>query len=340
MLNGIRHTWLVALLAAGLLQNLSAGTLDTVKQSGTLRCGVNGEIPGLSHKDPSGRWSGLDADFCRAVAVAVLGDADKVEFVGLGNQERLNALREGRVDLLSRNTTWTMERDLGYGMDFVGVLYYDGQGFIVPRDSGKMSVLELGDASICAQSGSTSERNLQRFFARHRMGYRLVAAESFEASREAYLAGKCDALTTDQSQLHALRSTLPDPRAHKILPEVISKEPLSPAVRSDDGAWRNVVEWTLYALIDAEELGIDSASVDRIREQATSEDIRYFLDLDGTSSKALGLKPQWTYRLIKQIGNYGEMFERNLGKQSDLDIKRGLNALWRDGGLLYAPPVH
>jgi general L-amino acid transport system substrate-binding protein len=200
-------------------------------------------------------------------------------------------------------------------------------------------VLELGGATICVQKDSTSERHLQRFFARHRMPYTAVAADSFYAAREAYLGGRCDALTSDQSQLYALRSTLSDPVAHKILPEVISKEPLAPAVRTGDDAWRNVVEWTLYTLINAEELEIDSANVERIRDQASSPEVRYLLDLDGASSTALGLQPQWTLKLIRTLGNYGEIFERNLGKGSPLGMKRGANALWRDGGLLFAPPV-
>lgn len=338
MRKGIRRLGLAALLLAGLMQGTTAGTLETVKQRSVLRCGVEGSIPGLSLKDKDGRWSGLDVDFCRAVAAAALADAEKVDFVTLDNKGRLSALAKGEVDLLSRNTTWTMERDLGQGVDFVGVLYFDGQGFIVPRDSGKISVLELGGASICVPTNSTSESNLQRYFARHRMTYQMVGTDSSVAARDAYLSGKCDAFTTDQSQLHALRSTLPDPHAHKILPEVISKEPLAPAVRSGDPNWRDIVEWTLYALIDAEELGIDSANADRIREQAQSPDIRYFLDLDGASAKSLGLEPLWTYRVIKAVGNYGEIFERTLGKGSVLGIQRGMNALWRDGGLLYAPP--
>lgn len=339
MLSGIRQIGLALWLTAGILSTTSAGTLDSVRQRDTLRCGVNGEIPGLSFQGKDGRWSGFDVDFCRAVAIGVLGDPNKVEFVRLSNQERLVALREGRVDVLSRNTTWTQERDLSYGMDFVGVLYHDGQGFILPRAAGKGSVLELDGASICAQAGSTSERHLQRFFARHRMAYRVVVADSFDSAREAYLAGRCDALTSDQSQLYALRSTLADPAAHRILPEVISKEPLSPAVRTGDDPWRNLVEWTLYALINAEELEIDSTNLERVLEQATTPEVRYFLDLDGESSKALGLRPQWTAKLIRTLGNYGEMFERNLGKQSLLGMKRGLNALWRDGGLLFSPPV-
>ncbi len=339
MLSGIRQIGLTLWITAGLLPTAQAGTLDSVRQNATLRCGVNGAIPGLSYQDKEGRWSGLDVDFCRAVAIAALGDPSKVELVRLNNQERLGALREGRVDLLSRNTTWTMERDLGYGLDFVGVLLHDGQGFLLPRSAAKGSVLELGGASVCVQKDSTSERHLQRFFARHRIAYTGVAADSFDAAREAYLGGRCDVLTSDQSQLYALRSTLPDPAAHKILPEIISKEPLAPAVRSGDDTWRNLVEWTLYALINAEELEIDASNVERIRDQAATPEVRYFLDLDGESSKALGLAPQWTLKLIRTLGNYGEIFERNLGKGSPLGMKRGQNALWRDGGLLFAPPV-
>lgn len=339
MLKGIFQIGLALWFMAGPLPTADADTLNSVRQRATLRCGVNGTIPGLSFQDQEGRWSGLDVDFCKAVAVAVLGDPNKVELVRLSNQERLGALREGRVDLLARNTTWTMQRDLSYGMDFVGVLLHDGQGFLMPRTTAKGSVLELGGARICVQKDSTSERNLQRFFSRHRMAYTAVAADSFEAAREAYLGGRCDALTSDQSQLFALRSSLPDPIAHKILPEVISKEPLAPAVRAGDDAWRNIVEWTLYALINAEELEIDSANLERIRDQASSPEVRYLLDLDGESSKALGLEPQWSLKLIRALGNYGEIFERTLGKGSPLGMKRGLNALWRDGGVLYAPPV-
>lgn len=340
MLSGIRQIGLALWLTAGILSTTtSAGTLDTVRHRDILRCGVNGTIPGLSFQGTDGRWGGFDVDFCRAVAIGVLGDPNKVEFIRLSNQERLDALREGRVDLLSRNTTWTQERDIAYGMDFVGVLYHDGQGFILPRAKGKGSVLELGGASICVQAGSTSERHLQWFFSRHRMTYRAVAADSFDSAREAYLSGSCDALTSDQSQLYALRSTLPDPATHRILPEVISREPLSPAVPSGDDAWRKAVAWTLYALINAEELEIDSTNLERILEQARTPEVRYYLDLDGESSKALDMQPQWTAKIIRTLGNYGEMFERNLGKQSPLGIKRGLNALWRDGGLLFAPPV-
>jgi general L-amino acid transport system substrate-binding protein len=327
------------LLAAGLAQGAAAATLDEVKERGALRCGVNGDIPGLSYRDEAGHWSGLDVDFCRAVAAAALGDKDKVELIALGNAERLDALREGRVDLLARNTTWTLSRDLEHGMTFVGTLYFDGQGFMVPRTSELMSTLGLGGKRICALADTTSADNAHRYFTRHRMTLELATFPDVGAAREAYLANECDALTSDHSQLHALRSTLADPRAHRILPEVISKEPLSPAVRKGDPAWFDLVRWTLNLLINAEELGIDSANVARAAASAESEDTRLTLDVDGRASAALGVEPGWGRRVIAQVGNYAEIFERNLGDGSPLKIKRGLNALWQNGGLLYAPPA-
>jgi general L-amino acid transport system substrate-binding protein len=337
MRNAVR--WLLAIALAGALIQTSAGTLDSVKARGTLRCGVGGDIPGLSYKDEKGSWSGLDVDFCRAVAAAALDDGEKVELIPLSNAERLDALREGRIDLLARNTTWTLLRDVGHGMSFVGILYYDGQGFMVPRSSKLMSTLELDGKRICSLSNSTSLDNARRYFTRNRMTMNLVTFDGLAAAKDAYLDGKCDAITTDQSQLHALRSTLDDPRAQRILPEVISKEPLSPAVRKGDERWFDLVRWTLYVLIDAEEQGIDSTNVDRAREEAKAQDTRLLLDVDGQTAKQLGVEPGWSYRIIKTVGNYAEVFERNLGSQSPLKIKRGLNALWRDGGILYAPPA-
>jgi general L-amino acid transport system substrate-binding protein len=327
------------LALGGLFQNALAGTLDAVAARGTLLCGVGGDIPGLSYKDGAGAWSGLDVDFCRAVAAAALGDADKVELVALDNAARLDALREKRIDLLARNTTWTMSRDLDYGMRFVDVLYYDGQGFMVPRKSGLMTALALGGKRVCSLSSSTSLDNARRYFTRNRMALKLKAFDNLADAKAAYLTGKCDAITTDQSQLYALRSTLEDPRSQRILPEVISKEPLSPAVREEDQRWFDLVRWTLFVLIDAEEQGIDSTNVGRAREEARSEDTRRLLDLDGRAAKHLGVAPGWTYRIIKAVGNYAEIFDRNLGESSPLKIKRGLNALWRDGGILYAPPA-
>jgi general L-amino acid transport system substrate-binding protein len=224
-------------------------------------------------------------------------------------------------------------------MTFAGILYFDGQGFMVPRDSGLMSTLELSGKRICALTDSTSPDNAKRYFARHRMELELQTFNGLEAAKQAYLAGKCDALTTDQSQLHSLRSALEDPRSQRILPEIVSKEPLSPAVRKGDARWLDLVRWTLFVLIDAEELGIDSANVDRAAEQAGSDEVRLLLDTEGHSAALLGIEPGWSWRVIKQVGNYAEIFDRNLGTQSPLKIKRGLNALWNNGGLLYAPPA-
>lgn len=332
--------WLLGIaLACGLAQTAVADTLDEVKERGALRCGVNGALPGLSHKDDAGGWSGLDVDFCRAVAAAVLGDKEKVVFVPLTIEERLSALRENRIDLLVRNTTWTLSRDLSQGMTFAGILYHDGQGFMVPRDANLMSTLELGGKRICTLKGSTSQDNARRYFTRHRMELQLETFDNLEDAKQAYLGGKCDALTSDQSQLFSLRTTLRNPGTHRILGEVISKEPLGPAVREGDQRWFDIVRWTLYLLIDAEELGIDSANADRARRQAKGEETRLLLDADGHTAELLGIEPGWGYRVIAQVGNYSEIFERNLGRQSSLKIKRGLNALWRDGGLLYAPPA-
>jgi general L-amino acid transport system substrate-binding protein len=341
----MRHPtpWLAGLLLIGAL-NLTlspagAATLDDVKARGSLRCGVNGELPGLSYKDAKGVWSGLDVDFCRAVAAATLGDANKVEFVPLNNSDRFDALREGEVDLLSRNTTWTLSRDLDLGMAFVGILYHDGQGFMVSRASNALSVMELSRKRICAIEDSTSPANAEAFFTRNRMQLELVLVKDIDAAKAAYVAGKCDAITSDHSQLYALRTELDDPHAHRILPEIVSKEPLSPAVRQGDQVWFDIVRWTLFLLIDAEELGIDSTNVEGARTLAKTAEARGLLDLDGKTARMLGVEPGWSYRVIKQVGNYAEVFDRNLGNQSPLKVKRGLNALWRDGGILYAPPA-
>jgi len=341
----MRHPtpWLAGLLLIGAL-NLTlspagAATLDDVKARGSLRCGVNGELPGLSYKDAKGAWSGFDVDFCRAVAAATLGDANKVEFVPLNNSDRFDALREGEVDLLSRNTTWTLSRDLDLGMAFVGILYHDGQGFMVSRASNALSVMELSRKRICAIEDSTSPANAEAFFTRNRMQLELVLVKDIDAAKAAYVAGKCDAITSDHSQLYALRTELDDPHAHRILPEIVSKEPLSPAVRQGDQVWFDIVRWTLFLLIDAEELGIDSTNVEGARTLAKTTEARGLLDLDGKTARMLGVEPGWSYRVIKQVGNYAEVFDRNLGNQSPLKVKRGLNALWRDGGILYAPPA-
>jgi len=337
----MRHIplWSASLLLIGALSQASAATLDDVKARGTLRCGVNGELPGLSHKDANGVWTGLDVDFCRAVAAAVLGKADKVTFVPLSNSDRFDALRQGEVDLLSRNTTWTLSRDLDLGMAFVGILYHDGQGFMVPRGTNTLSAVELSRKKICAIEDSTSPANAQAFFTRNRMQLELVLVNDADASKAAYLAGKCDAITGDHSQLHSLRAEMGEAHAQRILPEIISKEPLSPAVRNADQVWFDIVRWTLFVMINAEEAGVDSTNADAARHLARTEEVRRLLDVDGQSAGMLGLEPGWSWRIIKQVGNYAEVFDRNLGDQSPLKIKRGLNALWRDGGILYAPPA-
>jgi general L-amino acid transport system substrate-binding protein len=337
----MRHIplWSASLLLVGALSQAGAATLDDVKARDTLRCGVNGELPGLSHKDANGVWTGLDVDFCRAVAAAVLGKADKVTFVPLNNSDRFDALRQGEVDLLSRNTTWTLSRDLDLGMAFVGILYHDGQGFMVPRGTNTLSAVELSRKKICAIEDSTSPANAQAFFTRNRMQLELVLVKDADASKAAYLAGKCDAITADHSQLHSLRAEMGEAHAQRILPEIISKEPLSPAVRSADQVWFDIVRWTLFTLINAEEAGVDSTNADAARHLAKTEEVRRLLDVDGQSAGMIGLEPGWSWRIIKQVGNYAEVFARNLGDQSQLKIKRGLNALWRDGGILYAPPA-
>jgi general L-amino acid transport system substrate-binding protein len=338
------HRWSIRLAAAlltgtALVTSAGADALDEVKARGELRCGVNGEVPGLSVKDGNGEWSGLDVDFCRAVAAAALGSRDKVAFLPLTTAERFAALRDGRVDLLARNTTWTGLRDLTEGVSFAGILYFDGQGFMVPRASGKLSTLELNDATICAIDNTTSADNAKAYFTRHRMSMELFLHPDLNSALADYLDGKCSTLTTDQSQLYSLRSTLEQPRAHRILPEVVSKEPLSPAVRAGETRWLDLVRWTLYTLVNAEEIGIDSGNVTTAKERASSQAVRALLDLDGITAQKLGIEPKWGYRVLLQVGNYGELFERNLGKASGLGIKRGMNAIWRDGGLMYAPPV-
>ncbi len=315
-----------------------AATLDQVRERGAVRCGVSTGLPGFSQQNAQGVWQGLDVDICRGVAAAVFGDAAKVEFIPLTTTERLTALKDGKVDVLSRNTTWTLDRDVILGLDFVGTNYFDGQGFMVRKSNGLRSALQLDGTSICVQQGSTSIGNLERYFTRHRMKYRLLTQDSPGASGKAFESGECDVLTSDQSQLYALRSAFAAPEDFVILPEVISREPLGPVVREGDARWSDIVQWTLFVMINAEELGLSSNNVGRVKEQAQNPAIRHFLGLDGTTGKALGLDGLWAYQIVRQVGNYGESFERNVGKQSPLGIGRGLNALWRDGGLMYAPP--
>ena len=315
-----------------------ADTLSTVKERRILACGVNTGLAGFSAPGDGGRWVGIDADICRAVAAAVLKDGDKVRFVPLNAKERFTALQSGEIDLLSRNTTWTMSRDTSLGLNFTGVTYYDGQAFMVKKETGLKSVSELGGASICVQTGTTNELNLADYFATRGMTYRPVVFERLIEVMAAYNSGRCDSFTTDSSQLIAERSRLPVPDDHIVLPELISKEPLGPAVRQGDAVWSNVVKWTLFAMINAEELEVTQANVDEMLKSPNPE-IRRLLGTAGEFGKGLGLDADWAYQIIKTVGNYGEAFERNLGKGSPLKLERGSNALWSKGGIMYAPPI-
>jgi general L-amino acid transport system substrate-binding protein len=325
-------------LTLAFCQPLLAGTLDDVKARDQLRCGVNGEAPGLSFKDASGQWSGMDVDFCRAVAAAVLGSKDKVVFIPLTVAAAPAAMAKGEVDLLARNFSWNLERDVTAGISFVGILLFDGQGFMVRRDTGVLSALELDGMKVCALEGSTSADHVRRYFDRHRMKLDLRLFPGIEAASKAYQAGDCQVLTSDHLQLHGLRAAMATGEEHRVLPEIISKEPLSPAVREGDARWFDIVRWTLFILIDAEELGIDSHNVKRAMGEAQASDTRLLLDVEGQVAKALGLDRDWVARVIGQVGNYGEIYARNLGDQSPHKVKRSFNALWNDGGLLYAPP--
>ncbi|MBB3929372.1 general L-amino acid transport system substrate-binding protein [Kaistia hirudinis] len=327
----------ITLALAG-LSFASAGTLEDVKAKGFVQCGVNPSLIGFGVPDEKGVWSGLDVDFCRAVASAIFGDPTKVKYTPLNAKERFTALQSGEIDLLSRNTTWTMSRDTSLGLMFVGVTYYDGQGFMVRKSLGVSSALELSGAKVCAQTGTTTELNLADYFRSHNMPYEVVAFEKNEEVLQAYEAGRCDAYTTDASGLYAERLKLTNPDDHMILPEIISKEPLGPAVRQGDDKWFNVVKWTLFALLDAEELGITKANVDE-KKTSDNPEIKRLLGTEGDFGTGVGLTNDWAYNIIKQVGNYGEIFDANVGPSTKLGIARGLNNLWSKGGIQYAPPI-
>lgn len=314
-------------------------TLKAVKARGELRCGVNPGLPGFAFQDNGGRWRGFNVDFCRALAAAVLGEPDKVTFVPLGNEERITALRTGKVDVLWRNTSWTFSRDTGDQLDMAAISYFDGQGFMVRRGLNLTSAVELNTAKICVQSGATSAQNLEDFFRARGIAYTAIAFDSEEQARAAYQADKCDAVSADISALAAARSVLNDPSAHVILPDAISKEPLGPLVRQDDPAWTDIVRWTLYALVLAEEHGVTKANAKDMKTGADPEARR--LLGEGGFGAMLGLDADWAYRAIIAGGNYGEIFDRDIGGGSALKLDRGLNALWNapKPGLLYAPPM-
>jgi general L-amino acid transport system substrate-binding protein len=315
-----------------------ADTLDQVKKRGYLACGSNPGLAGFGLPDGHGNWAGLNIDFCRALAAAIFDDSRKVKFVPLTAKDRFAALRSGAVDVLASNTTWTLSRETTQGLLFAGINYFDGQRFMAHKNLNRASVLELSGTSICVQQFTTTELNLADFFHANRMTYKPVAVATADEAIEAYVSGRCDVYTADASGLYASRMALADPDDNIVLPEIISKEPLGPVVRQGDDRWFNVVKWVNFAMIIAEELGVTSKNVD---EKATSEnpEIRRLLGFEGNFGKAMGLDPEWAYRIVKLVGNYGEVFDRNLGEGSPLKIKRGMNALWSKGGLLYAPPI-
>jgi general L-amino acid transport system substrate-binding protein len=318
----------------------SAGdTLEQVKSRGTLRCGVSEGIVGFSAKNEAGRWVGLDADFCRAVAAAVLGSADKVTFVSLRASVRFPALKSGVIDLLVRNTAWTLSREAGLKVQFAGILFYEGQGFMVPAAHGVKSLAELNGATICVEKGTIHERLVTDHFAAHGMNLKLLVIDSSTGVADALFAGRCEAYTSAASQLAAARLRAPAGKTFDILPERISKEPLGPVVRSGDEEWLTLVRWILFSLIAAEEAGVTSSNVRAIRQSTKHPAMLRALGADREFSNALGTDPEWAMRAVESVGNYGEMFERNLGNQSPLHLERGLNRLWTHGGILYAPPL-
>jgi general L-amino acid transport system substrate-binding protein len=313
-------------------------TLDTVKQHGSLSCGVNTGLAGFAQPDDKGNWTGFDVDYCRAVAAAVLGDPGKVKFAPLTPKERFTALQSGEVDVLIRNTTWTLIRDSSLGLSFTGVSFYDGQGFMVKTSVGVKSAKELNGATVCVQTGTTTELNLADYFKNSNMTYKPVVFEKLDETTQAYLGGRCDVYTTDASGLYAIRLQFPKPEEHIVLPEIISKEPLGPSVRQGDSQWFTIVRWVHYALLNAEELGITQANVEQMAASSTNPDIKRLLGKEGDLGKGMGLDNDYAVKIIKAVGNYGEVYDRNVGARSRLKIARGLNNLWTKGGLQYGPP--
>ena len=325
-------------LSVAAVSAASAGTLDDVKAKGFIQCGSNPSLIGFGFPDDQNNWTGFDVDFCRALAAAVFNDPTKVKFTPLSAKERFTALQSGEIDVLSRNTTWSMSRDTSLGLKFAGVTYYDGQGFMVKKSLGVNSALNLNGASVCTQTGTTTELNLADYFKANNMTYQVVAFEKNEEVLKAYQDGRCDVYTTDQSGLYAERLKLAAPDDHVILPEIISKEPLGPVVRQGDDAWFNVVKWTYYALVNAEDLGITQKNVDEMKT-STNPEVMRFMGKEGDFGVGIALSNDWAAQIVKHVGNYGEIFERNLGEGTKLKIARGKNALWSKGGLQYAPPI-
>ncbi len=315
----------------------SAGILDDVKKKGFLQCGVNTGLTGFSAPNDKGKWEGFDVDFCRSMAAAIFGDPDKVKYTPLTSKERFTALQSGEIDVLARNTTWTFTRDVNLGLEFIGSNYTDGQGFMVRKNLGVKSAKELDGASVCIQTGTTTELNLADYFRSNGMKFKSVVFEKADEIRAAYDAGRCDVYTTDRSGLAAQRSLLKKPDDHTVLPEVVSKEPLGPVVRHGQSEWGDVARWTLFALIVSEELGVTSANADQMKGSKNPEVLR-LLGVEGKMGEQLGVRQDWAYQIVKKVGNYGEIYERHVGLKTPLKLARGLNAQWKNGGLLYAPP--
>ncbi|MBX2880363.1 MAG: amino acid ABC transporter substrate-binding protein [Granulosicoccus sp.] len=328
---------LIALSAVSYQNTANASTLEDVQNRGFIRCGVNVSLPGFSSPDANGIYTGLDVDYCRGLAAAVFNDGSAVEYVPLSSSQRFEALTRGEIDVLARNTTWTMSRDTAFG-DFVGVSYYDGQGFMVRRSMGINSATELSGARVCVLSGTTTELNATDYFKSNRLTVQFVTFEDGGELVKAYDQQRCDVYTTDRSGLAAQKQKLQKPSAHKILPEIISKEPLGPVVRQGDSQWADIARWTLNCWINAEEMGIERKNVNRqIKSRVPS--IRRLLGRDGDFGKNLGLRNSWCYNLVALVGNYGESYNRNVGPDTPLKLQRGVNALWTNGGILYAPPI-
>jgi len=324
-------------LVGGISSAFAGDTFDAVKERGEVICGVHTGLYGFGAPDEKGNWTGLDIDMCRAVAAAVFGDATKVKYVPLSAQARLTALQSGEVDILSRNTTWTLSRDTANGLNFTVTTYYDGQGFMVKKDLDLKSALELEGATICVQTGTTTEVNLADYFRANNMKFTPVTIEKYEEVTAAYLSGRCDAITSDASQLAAIRANdTPDPADHVILPEIISKEPLAPAVRHGDDQWFDIVRWSIFATMEAEEKGVTSANVEEAKK-STDPTVQRLVGATPGMGANLGLDEAWAFNIIKQVGNYGEIYERNVGMDSKLELPRGLNAMWTKGGLMYSP---
>jgi general L-amino acid transport system substrate-binding protein len=335
---------LVALFLVGCstTQNIKieqeVGLLKTVQERGYLICGVNANLPGFSAQDESGNWSGLDVDFCKAVSAGIFGDASKVEFVGLNASQRFPTLASGNIDVLARNTTWTISRDVNLMFEFAGVNYYDGQGFLIPTDLDIKSATELDGAFVCITKETTSELNLNDYFAENNMAYQPIYVEGNKDAKAKLFSGECDVFTTDASGLASARAGAEDPSKWIVLPEIISKEPLGPLVRQGDQEWEDIVRWTHFIMINAEEAGITMYNVDMMLT-AKSKEVKRILGVEGYIGPMLGVGMKFGYNIIKQVGNYGESFERNVGPNTPLALERGLNNLWKNGGVMYVPPI-